>query len=375
MSGGPPVGPLKHLPLLAPHQDALEKCVYCPKLCRASCPVSNAEPNESLIPWGKMSASYFMARGDVQPDPETAAVAWACTDCFGCRERCDHKNLVGKTLNDARAELFARGAAPEGAVRVSEKWEDLNRARAEAVARIKPKAAGSKNRLLLGCSYARKAPRESELALRSVEALLGEPVELASGCCGYPLLAAGDRPAFIRQAASLAAELAGAARVVVLDPGCHRTIVQELPRIEVRMAEPSLFVDLVASSLHRLQKRDGLEAPRYHDPCQLGRGLGRYEEPRAILQKVVGSAPLEFERSRQRADCAGGGGLLPSTRPENSAMIADARASEHQSLGGGPLVTACGSSLHRFRKSGSPARDLVEYVAMGLGVDGPTAND
>ena len=119
------------LPLLEPHRSSLEKCVYCPKLSRAACPVSTVEASESVTPWGKMSMAYFVARGDVPIDPEHAAPAWACTGCYACRERCDHHNEVATVLFDARAELFARGAAPDGARDVVASWS----ARAEELAR------------------------------------------------------------------------------------------------------------------------------------------------------------------------------------------------------------------------------------------------
>ena len=61
------------LPLLEPHRSALEKCVYCPKLSRAACPVSNVEASETVTPWGKMSMAFFAARGDVPIDVEHAA--------------------------------------------------------------------------------------------------------------------------------------------------------------------------------------------------------------------------------------------------------------------------------------------------------------
>src|SRR6201999_1099365 len=60
----PPLRP----PLLEPHRAALETCVYCPKLSRAACPVSNVEHSETVTPWGKMSMAYFAARGDVPLD-------------------------------------------------------------------------------------------------------------------------------------------------------------------------------------------------------------------------------------------------------------------------------------------------------------------
>ncbi|NUP09984.1 MAG: (Fe-S)-binding protein [Polyangiaceae bacterium] len=357
--------PLVHLPLLEPRQDALEKCVYCPKLCRATCPVSNAEPHETLIPWGKMSTSFFMARGDVPIAPEEASVAWACTDCGACTERCDHKNPVGATLTDARADLFERGAAPAGAKDLAASWSAKSEARRAAVAALNASTQGTPAaRLLLGCSYLRRSTREAELAKRVTEALVGGPVAVASGCCGLPLLAAGDRGAYAREQAALASDLSGDAPVIVADPGCFRTIQAALP-------SATLLVDRAAASIDRFQHKPGLPVPRYHDPCQLGRGLGRYDAPRAIIERVVGERPHEFERARERADCAGSGSILPLTRPEGSAQIAKDRIAEHTRLGDGkevPIATACGSSLHRFRSSGSRTLDLLEYMAIGLGV-------
>src|SRR5262249_61263800 len=106
------------LPQLAPRKATLERCVFCPKLCRTSCPVSNAEPRETLTPWGKMSMSYFVANESVELAAPFAAPAWACTGCFGCREHCDHENDVTGTLFDARSALALAGAAPESASRV-----------------------------------------------------------------------------------------------------------------------------------------------------------------------------------------------------------------------------------------------------------------
>src|SRR6185437_8610712 len=101
----PGLRPMRALPLLEPRRDALEKCVFCPKLSRSACPVSNAEPRETLTPWGKMSMAYFAGNGSVPMEASYAAPAWACTGCFACRESCDHKNDVVGTLLVARAGL------------------------------------------------------------------------------------------------------------------------------------------------------------------------------------------------------------------------------------------------------------------------------
>jgi Fe-S oxidoreductase len=135
------VEPLK-LPLLEPHRTTLEKCVYCPKLSRAACPVSNVEANETVTPWGKMSMAYFAGRGDVPIDKAHADPAWACTGCYACRERCDHKNEVATVLTDARAEMFERGVEPAGARGVAERWEARSSEAARAIESIEREEGG-----------------------------------------------------------------------------------------------------------------------------------------------------------------------------------------------------------------------------------------
>ena len=359
---------LVKLPLLEDRRDTLEKCVYCPKLCRASCPVATADPTERVTPWGKMSMAYFVGRGDVPMTADFAEPAWACSGCFGCTKRCDHGNDVATTLIDARAGLFEAGVAPGAARAAVERHaarSDETRRNARAIA---PSGVG-RAKLLVGCGYLRKAPREAELAVRVAERLVGAPVTPVEACCGLPLLYAGDRKGFVDQANQLAREVAAAGPLVALDPGCARALLVEYPRLGVLVAEPTLLVDLAELALPELAKAPGQGAIRYHDPCQLGRGLGRFDGPRRILEKVTGSAPLEFQRSRETAECSGGGGLMPVTMPETSRRMADLRIDEHARRGGGTIVTGCASSLRRFRAQGADAEDLITYIARGLGIE------
>lgn len=366
------------LPLLAPHKDALEICVFCPKLCRAACPVSNAEASETVTPWGLMSIAYFLGRDDVPVDAVHAEAAWACAACQACRQRCEHKNEVATVLSDARADLFAAGVAPEGAREVAARFAGRCAQAALAIDELaagieaaRPDASGV-TMVLVGCDYARHAPDVARDALAATAALVGGPVRAVRACCGLPLLHAGDRPGFLAAARRFAEEVRSASRLVVVDPGCAHTLLVEYPRLGVEVRGAELFVDLAYASIDRLRSGPDAALPgggaavRWHDPCQLGRGLGRYDQPRALLARITGHAPTTFLRERADAECSGGGGLLPVTRPETSRAIADARIAEHHARGGGVLVTGCAGSLRRFRSRGEPAEDLVTFVARAL---------
>jgi intracellular sulfur oxidation DsrE/DsrF family protein len=60
--------------------------------------------------------------------------------------------------------------------------------------------------------------------------------------------------------------------------------------------------------------------------------------------------------------------MLPVSMPEASARIADLRLSAHADAGGGVLVTACASSLRRFRAQGTDAVDIASVVERSLGL-------
>jgi Fe-S oxidoreductase len=378
----PGLRPMRSLPLLEPQRGKLEKCVFCPKLCRSACPVSNAEPRETITPWGKMSVSWMAAHGDVPVDATHAAPAWACTSCHACREVCDHKNPVADVLLDTRDALARAGTAPPAARRVLERFarhDGATRAAARALAadagseRVREDA---RDALLVGCGYLRGAPREAREAVDAATKLAGAPVALVPGCCGLPLRLAGDRQGFAAHAATLARSVEGRDRVTVVDAGCAMALKRAYPEVGVAITPPvELLVERAARSLARMNHVFPEAGPvRWHDPCQLGRGLGVYDAPRAVLGRALGRAPdeLSAHERREHGLCSGAGGLLPSTMPEVAGDIAAARLVAHARAGGGRIVTACASSLRAMRRASSrqscgvAVDDLVSWIARAL---------
>ena len=351
------------LPLLAERQDELSKCAYCPKLCRATCVVSEALPREALTPWGKMTNAFDAERSGVL-DAERAELAWACSNCFRCREACDHRNPVTETLNDARADYLALGQAPAAVAALLERQPELaaeHQVALTELARTPGVSADAPTALLLGCRYVRVFGHEARAAIRLAARLVG-PVRLVDGCCGAWQRAAGARVAADTARERLAAALGDSKRLLVYDPRCA---------LELRALSPTTLVELAARHLERFEPvRSTADSFRYHDSCALGRGLGLYDEPRALLSRVVGT-PLELETQREQARCSGGGGILPVSMPKVAQAAAQRLAVEHERLGGGTLVTGCASSLSQLRRAGTKAVDLITLLESALS---PTAN-
>lgn len=368
--------PLRRLPTLEPRKADFERCVFCPKLCRSACPVSNADTRETVTPWGKMSTAYFVANESVALAPSFAAPAWACTGCFGCREQCDHRNDVTGTLYDARSALVSAGVAPEGALRVLARFDETARAlgkNARELAVLPEVKDGAGTAVLVGCAYARTAPDVARDAVRAVAKLSGGRASVVDVCCGLPLLAAGDTKRFRHQGEMLAQAVKHKERVVVVDAGCAAAIRVHHANAGIGMIAPVVhFTELAARELGSMARVDGVvgDGPvRWHDPCQLGRGLGVYDAPRALLGRALGRAPDEFERRREDARCSGAGGLLPVTMPDVARAIARQRLDDHERSGGGAVVTACASSLRSFRREGARAIDIATIVARALGIE------
>ena len=347
------------MPLLHERQDELSKCAFCPKLCRATCVVSEQEPHEVLTPWGKMTSAFDAARSGAV-DAEHAALAWACSNCFRCREACDHRNPVTQTLNDARADYVALGQEPPAVRALLERRERIEGEQRAAVRALESSPGverDSKLALLLGCRYAQVHPQEARAAIRLASQLAG-PVRLIRGCCGAWQRSAGAAAAGDAARARLTSELQGAKRLLVLDPRCA---------LELGELQPMTLVELASRHLHRFGPATEPDVElRYHDSCALGRGLGLYDEPRALLTHVAGRAPLELENQRELSRCSGGGGILPVTMPEVAGSAATRLHREHQDLGGGMLVTSCASSLSQMRRTGARVVDLVALLAEGL---------
>ena len=356
----------EHLPLLEAHKREHTYCTYCPKLCRFSCPVSTAQGSETTTPWAKMTSLHHAAEGRLTASESVASAWYACSGCMRCKSHCDHDNEVADALGAGRAEAVRLGTAPKAATDVIEQFDTRQERAAAAGRAIFGDAEGQMASTVFapGCTACVLRPDDAKSGFEITQALSSSTCATQSGlCCGLPLLEAGDPDGFVEKATRYIAAFETADEVIVQDPGCLHAIVARAPRFDIDIPDKfvhiSQFVDTHRNKLETIEVDGPL---RYHDPCKLGRGLGVYEEPRRVLEKILGRPADEFFHKKDDAECSGAGGQLPRTDPDTATIIADARIEEHTLLGGGIIVTACPESANRFEKN--KAGEVLDFTQL-----------
>ena len=186
--------------------------------------------------------------------------------------------------------------------------------------------------------------------------------EEGSVCCGRPLSLAGKKDeALALVEKNRSAILGSGARILVTScPICLKTFTEDYNLKGIRLFHHSQYL-LKLWFEGRLHLEKQLQRAVYHDPCELGRGLGIYDEPRELIQRMM----ILRETSYQREDSLCCGGSLAHqelTSSGRSRIAADAVAiltAEAPDY----LVTACPSCKKTFQQvSQTPVKDIAELV-------------
>jgi len=370
---------------LKSYRREIEYCSYCPKLCRFACPVGQVERSETVTPTGKMTLLRMVRDGVLPLDAESADVFYRCTGCLISRTYCEHRIEVMPPFEAARAEAVAAGAAPARAMQALEVWQRHGNPFGEDLAaKVKPHVPeryleGAAEVLLFpGCTTLHYHPENLAAITRVLAALKVDFRIFYQGriCCGNPLLTLGHRPAFQAHRKELAAKLSKAKVIISPCPTCVYYL-KHLDSFGARVTSPAQgrilhLTEFVAARLGDLTAAEPLpEKIMYHDPCHLGRYLGVYDPPRAILEKATGQKPLEFDEHREAGTCCGGGGGVPLTHPQTARAISQNKMQVFAQSGADRLATACPMCERMLGRSGrelhAKVEDVIAVLARSLG--------
>ena len=181
-------------------------------------------------------------------------------------------------------------------------------------------------------------------------------------CCGRPMLTAG-RFSQARQLIEKNEDIimsSGADTLLLSCPICYKIFKEHYRLPGVRVVHHSVyFNELVLRGVLKPARQEGSIC--YHDPCELGRGSGIYEEPRQLLGTL--GTLVEAGHSRQESICCGGSlGSLTLGFKDREAITQN---SLHDLCVSNPgsVATACPLCLATFsRYADRPVRDIAEIL-------------
>jgi Fe-S oxidoreductase len=139
-----------------------------------------------------------------------------------------------------------------------------------------------------------------------------------------------------------AIKASGVKRIVTADPHAYNALkhdYKDLPPVEHISEVIAREVKTGKITFNPVAEPDKVYA--YHDPCYLGRHNQVYDDPREVLDAIPRLKRVEMERSRDRALCCGGGGLMLFYEPKEEQRIGVLRAKMAAETGANVIVTAC----------------------------------
>jgi glycolate oxidase iron-sulfur subunit len=115
-------------------------------------------------------------------------------------------------------------------------------------------------------------------------------------------------------------------------------------RISEKITDIAAFAAEHRAALSRLPKDLSVT---YHDSCHLRRGMGVYEEPRAILKSLD---RLSFTEMQSPDRCCGGGGAYSIYHPDLSREVGAVKASAVVAAGAEVVVTGCPACMMQLEE-------------------------
>ena len=382
------------------------------------CPVYKQLRFQPYTAMGHNTIALNIVEGGLKYSEELADCLYKCTTCAACEEVCKplsaileevggaELKIVLPTVSEAlgigtmladpipsvailkamRADCVDLGLDPEPIKKLASALEKTHNPYGEAQEDKIKWAEGlnipEKAKIVFfpGCEPAYRA---QEIVLATAKILKSAGIEFAvlgdEWCCGNPAFDAGyiDLGERLVRHNVEVLKKAGAEKVVTTCPACYKTLKNDYPKIVGELPFEVVHISELLEDLIREGKiKPGAmrEKITYHDPCQLGRVMGMYREPRAVLNAIPGLNLVEMYPTRQASWCCGAGGEVIASNPGLAVNIAMEKVPLVQETGADLLVTTCPACKRNLelaakrKKAGYKVKDLVEVVAQSMGL-------
>ena len=349
------------------YREQILQCSRC-GFCQAVCPVFGATLRPALNARGKMLILKEVMDGTIDLNDELIETLFQCTTCASCAENCPSGVNVPDIIKQVRKDMVNIGSCHPAFKGMNEVLKNHTNIYAEDEPEDFERERNKKAEYVyfIGCvgSY-----REDEATLETLDLLDRLNVDytlIDEVCCSGVLEDVGYdmNENLVRKNVDMI--LATSAKTVITGcPYCSRTFNNKPQYAELK--------DKGIKVLHITQfLKDfdfGVTTDKlvtYHDPCDLGRHCGIYEEPRQIIRKI---APNFVELRHNRVDslCCGAGGGVRGAYAKNSIAMARRRLEEVEEVDAEVVLTECNSCVHnlanaKLRKQKFKIYNISQFV-------------
>ncbi len=332
-------------------------CLECGK-CSAVCPVTRWETRDFASPRRLMEAVIHGRFEEVFDAP----LFWSCLSCKRCSELCPSGVYFSEFIRDARAAAQETGnTRPCTHGDVIHTWArimtdpTLRQNRLGWIQEDLRVSETSDTVFFVGClphydTLFQHLHTDGVEIARAVVRLLNAmgiaPRVLADErCCGHDQLWEGEVETF-RKLGRLNLDLlkqTGAKQIVTACPECARTLKLDYPRY---IGELGMDVYHITQMLSRAVSEGTIEFDppgngqriTFQDPCRLGRHLGIFDEPRAVIE-ASGYSLVDMAHAKQASLCCGTSCWTACGQVNKHIQVE--RLKEAKATGANLLATAC----------------------------------
>jgi len=365
--------------------DEVAKCNKC-GFCLPSCPTYTIKGKEAYSARGRNAIVRFAIENQLELNDDTERAIFTCLGCGACTAVCLSSVQTKDLIFQNRECQVDAGFYPKIADRLIKTLEESHNIsdddqedRAEWQELIKEFPEGTYEKeqaevaFFVGC-VASFFPLVQRIPANMARIMhkAGVDFTILGGdewCCGFPLIGAGvpERLEAMKAHNLKKVSDVGAKTIVFTCPSCYHTW-RHFYKSDVRLMHSSQLMAELIREEKIVFKNDIPVVAAYHDPCDLGRNSGVYEEPREILRAIPGLKLVELPQSRNLSVCCGGGGNVEMTDPDLSAQVAQMKLDAVRDAGAQMVITSCQQCVRtmatraRRQKIKLDVKDLTELV-------------
>ncbi len=381
--------------------DLCTRCGLCYDTCHAyyGIPKKEYSPVHRAEVVRKIFKKYFRLSGLLLPYwgdatkiddrvmEELYEAAFSCTGCKRCTLHCPFAIDTALILTAAKLLLIGNETAPEELVMLSdaavEKGKSIDEFKEGYQSVIKDLEKKVQRRLNLKSSSG-LIPMEKENAdilyvgLAGAHTIITPAVIFNAAQENWTLsffeavnfgafVGDPEKIDFIAKRIINEAEKLRVKEVVIVECGTAYRIMKYM------MGKVPFKVSSIVEVIHRyiaegrIKIKNGAikETVTYHDPCQLGRNAGMFNEPREVIKQLTGDFREMSPTKEYNWCCGGGGGLVALDNEDFRIKTGKAKRDQIVATGAKVVVTACENCVTQLQtiKSGYNLDVDIKYLS------------